>query len=278
MIPYSTIWAIEDGAFHNISNLIANLYNYDEKAFMGLMQAQAGKVMTVNGDTATINIKGPLVKDDDFFALMAGGTTYASIESAANQASQNDKIKNVILSVDSPGGTVDGVTRATKALSNLRSTKSVVGFVDGMAASAGLWALVAGAETIMGTDTSRMGSIGVKSRLVDVSAKLEKEGIVVHNIASGSLKAGADFGSKISEETIAEAQKHVDEYSNMFIKAVADGRGFGMEETKAMATGALFTHSESREKGLMDSTGTRADVMDEFAKLNIDERLQALRS
>ena len=278
MIPYNTIWAIEDGAFHRVSSLIAHYQHFDEKALMGLLSGNAPQVLETNGDTAVINIRGPLVKNDDFFALLSGGTTYVSIADAANRVAADEKVKNVVLRVDSPGGAVDGVTTATRALSSLRGQKSVVGFVDGLAASAGLWTLVAGADKIIGTDTSRMGSIGVKSRLIDVSEKLSKEGIKIHNIASGSLKAAGDFGEKIGEEAIAEAQRHVDEYNEMFIKAVAKGRGFSDEQVRGLATGALFTHSEGLTNGLMDATGTMKDAMSEFSKLNLDDRIKSLSS
>jgi signal peptide peptidase SppA len=276
MIPYNTIWAIEDGAFSHVSSLISNYYALDEKAIMGLLASNQSPVYESHDDTATIHVRGPLVKNDDFFALLSGGTTYASIADAANRARADKKVRNVVLAVDSPGGTVDGVTMATKALAGLRSDKSVVGYVDGLAASAGLWVLTAGADKIIGTDTSRMGSIGVKKRLIDVSAKLEKEGIKIHNIASGPMKAGGDMGEKISEETIAEAQRHVDEFNEMFIKSVASGRGATEDQIRALATGSLFTHSEGLSNGLMDKTGTTADLSREFEKLNIGERLKAL--
>src|SRR5688572_10535595 len=74
--------------------------------------------LTVAGSTAQIAIEGVLTKKPDFFALFFGGgnTTYSTIRQALATAEMDPTIKDVVLHIDSPGGSVDGLFETLDAI------------------------------------------------------------------------------------------------------------------------------------------------------------------
>jgi ATP-dependent protease ClpP protease subunit len=73
---------------------------------------------------------------------------------------EDSRASAVLLSIDSPGGTVTGSEALYEAIRRLAAKKPVVAVVDGMAASGG-YIVALGGERIVARQTSPVGSIGV---------------------------------------------------------------------------------------------------------------------
>lgn len=112
-----------------------------------------------------------VVMKEDYCGIM--GT--ASMGSYFKQAMQGPKIIAAVMDVDSPGGAVNGTLEFTNAL--YESSKPVIGFANGLAASAGYEMLTGCGEIYASSDTAMVGSVGVMMRLRDYSEQLKKYGV-----------------------------------------------------------------------------------------------------
>lgn len=129
---------------------------------------------------AVVSVSGPLMKEDQFCGPIGMATIGQIIKEAENHAN----IDAIVLSIDSPGGTVDG----TETLANIvKSTqKPIVTFVDGLMASAALWIGSSADEIIASTDTDEIGSVGVLMSFADIQPYWEKKGVKFHTITAST--------------------------------------------------------------------------------------------
>ena len=93
-------------------------------------------------------------------------------------------VKAIVLSIDSPGGTVDGTDNLANAIFAARGKKPIVALGDGTLASAAYW-IASGADQIFASDNSaKIGSIGVVATHEDYSRAEENAGVKVTEITA----------------------------------------------------------------------------------------------
>ena len=92
------------------------------------------------GGVAVVPIDGPLAKKMNLFTQVSGGSSMQLVERDIQMALADSAVKAIILNVDSPGGTVDGIQGLAQAITQARASKPVVTWSDGMMASAAYWA------------------------------------------------------------------------------------------------------------------------------------------
>src|SRR5690606_28406442 len=135
-------------------------------------------------------------------------------------ALDDPSISGIVLSIDTPGGVVNGVNELANAIRGARSQKRIVAYVGGMAASAGYW-LASQASEIVIEETAALGSIGVRAVVTDTSKK-DAEAGRIEFVSSQSPGKRADLST---EEGRARIQRHVDALADVFIATVGKGRG-----------------------------------------------------
>src|SRR6478672_11230686 len=105
-----------------------------------------------------------------------------------DKLAKDDTTRALVVSIDSPGGSVGGGEMLHAALLRLREKKPVVAVMRGTAASAGYMTAVA-AERIWARESTVTGSIGVLLQTFDGSELLGRLGLRTDAIVSGPLKA-----------------------------------------------------------------------------------------
>jgi protease-4 len=153
----------------------------------------------------------------------------------------DDRVKAVVLRVNSPGGAVAPSQEIYQALNNLRteSEKPVVVSMSSVAASGGYYISCA-ADSILALPGTLTGSIGVILQFPDLQEVFRKVGIGMQTIKSGPNK---DIGSPFREMTDSERellQGMVDDVYGQFVEVVASGRGLGEDSVRAIADGRIF--------------------------------------
>jgi signal peptide peptidase SppA len=270
------IWALEpnysNAMITDFTNMIATNGSIDVSGFdklvsvsETLMKAEGslkGKNNTVsnNGQVAVISISGPMMKNDQ----MCGPKGTASIGEMIKAADADVNISGIVLSIDSPGGTVDG----TETLGNIikGTKKPIVGFVDNMAASAGYWAISQCDEIILGGKVSGVGSIGVCANFLSIKDALAKAGIVEHNVyASASTDKNKSYHDLINNGDATEIVAQLDKYNAVFHDTVKAGRGDKINSKENVFTGKMYTGKEAVKAGLVDSIGTLQDAVNNAA-------------
>jgi protease IV len=195
---------------------------------------------------------------------------YASVTSSndlvdlIDQAAADSDIKAVVLTVNSPGGSVVASDEIHHALEELG--KPVVVVMGEVAASGGYY-ISAGADWIIANPNTLTGSIGVISQFPNAEGLMEKVGVEFVVITSGPRK---DFGSPYREMTDQERQywqSMVDEIYDGFVRVVAQGRGLTEEQVRELADGSVYTGTRALDLGLIDALGHEDDAIAKAADL-----------
>ena len=173
---------------------------------------------------------------------------------ALEEAADDDRVKAVVLRVDSPGGDTYASRQLYEEVLRLAARKPVVASFSDLAASGGYY-LAMGADTLVAQPGTLTGSIGIFGGKVVYSGLLDKLGIAVETYAEGER---AQFQSPFRPYTTAERDKLVaqllGEYSD-FVQAVSGNRERAEEEIEGVARGRVWSGSQAFVRGLVDTLG-----------------------
>lgn len=220
------------------------------------LEADANTVpYSIDGNgNATVMVEGDILGHVPWdYALFGdkGTNTYELVRVVA-ELGLNTDVKQITLAVDSPGGTLDGLTEVAETIRAVRGSKPVVTVVRSVAASAAYW-IGSQATEVRVSKTSMTGSIGAFIAILDVSEALNSMGVKVHKIATSDIKGTGLFGTELTDEQRAYLQSRVDKGLSMFKADVAEGRGLSMRKVDALATGGTFYGEEAVSNGLADT-------------------------
>lgn len=184
-----------------------------------------------------------------------------------DKAAQNKKIKGVLITVNSPGGAVAPSIEVTYAIKRLEKLKPVVVYASGTLASGSYYASI-WADEIMANPGSMVGSIGVIMQGADLSAAMDKLGIKTQSIQAGKYKKIGTPDRPWKPYEINELNKVIQGTYDMFTKDVADARGLDIKKRDLFANAHIFTASQAKEVGLIDTLGVNYDAKQRVAELS----------
>lgn len=217
-----------------------------------------GRTAKVNGGTAVLTMRGPISRRPTPLSFLCGGASVEELSVALRAAVADPAVARIVLDIDSPGGTVDGVPELAREIFDARSKKPITAFVDSMAASAAYW-LASQASELVVTPSGQVGSIGVFSLHVDYSKALEAEGIKPTFIHAGKFKVEANPYEPLGDEAKGAIQSRIDAYYGMFVHDVARGRGLSVETVRAeFGEGRMVLAKDAVKRGMADAIRDRA--------------------
>jgi len=215
----------------------------------------------VDSDTgvAEVSISGPL--DRAAFWLWDGYSGPEGIESRVTAALNDSRVKSLVLRLDSPGGTVSGLFECVDALRAAKADagKPIIAFAEGSGAFSAAYALSTIADELLVTRVSGVGSIGVIAGAVSYAGALDKAGIAVAVVASGSQKTDLHPALPITDAAKARLRTRVMELASFFAEEVAKARPLTAEAVLGLQAGTFFG-SAAVESGLADRVGTLPDA------------------
>lgn len=185
---------------------------------------------------------------------------------------RNDRVKALVVTISSPGGTTYGGEVLYKALRKVAEKKPVVSDVRTLAASAGYMIATAG-DTIIAGDSSITGSIGVIFQYPQIQPLLEKLGVSLQEIKSSPLKAEPSPFHNTSEEAKAMINNMVQDSYAWFVDLVADRRKLPRDEVLKLADGTIYTGRQALKVKLIDQLGGDPEIRDYLAKRDISKDL-----
>ena len=222
------------------------------------------------GATALISIRGPVMNRATFFSQLFGFPSAEGIALQLRQALADSKTKTILLDIDSPGGAVAGNAELAEEIRAARKEKTIIAQVNPLAASAAYW-LAAQASEVVVTPTSEVGSIGVFVMHVDESGALKKEGLAVSLIAAGKFKTEGNPYEPLGGAAKEALQKRVDSAYDMFVDAVAAGRGVGAQKVlDNFGGGRLVNAGDALEAGMADRIGTLDETIARSGRNGLD--------
>lgn len=222
----------------------------DEKRFKeegepaSTVQAALPRIARTAGSVMQIDVEGVLTKKRDFWAWLFYGanTAYRDIQAALALAAQDSAIKSVVLNIDSPGGSVDGLF---DLLGDLQAFSKKVEVQASLAASAAYAIAAVAPGKITATNiAAEFGSVGVvASYLVDE--------MVVDITSTDAPNKRPDL---TTEEGQAVVREELDAIHQIFVEAIANGRGTTIEDVNAnFGRGSVLLAKEAKRRGMIDS-------------------------
>lgn len=205
-------------------------------------------------------------------------STLASTEILTRQIRQlaNDaSIDAIVLDVDSPGGSVFGLSELATEIMEARKNKKVVAVCNDLMASAAYY-VGSAADEIYITPGGMVGSVGTVVAHEDISKFLENEGVKVTFIHAGEHKVEGNSYEPLSDEARAEFQRVVDEYYDNFTKAVARHRGTTVKDViDNYGKGRVLLDREAVKRGMVDGVATLDQVIAKLQSPNGRRRKRA---
>jgi protease-4 len=174
---------------------------------------------------------------------------------------KDDDVKAVVLRIDSPGGSALASDLLWHALMRIRARKTLVVSIGGMAASGGYYMASAGAAVLAG-ETSIVGSIGVVGGKISADRALAKIGVHAETFSAkpGDEKAEsrAAYESLLKpwdDATRTRMRETMTNVYQLFLARVAEGRGISVDKVAESAEGRIFSGSDGKARGLVDTLG-----------------------
>lgn len=181
-------------------------------------------------------------------------------DKALNDAADDDKVKALIVAINSPGGTVVGAEQLYSRLRDVAAKKPVVITMGTLATSAGYYIAVGG-DRIFAYEGTITASIGVIFQSTDMTALLEKLGIKMEQIRSGAVKAMPNPFEKTSPEARAVIDALVKDSFDQFLGLVRERRKLTDEQVKTIADGRVVTGRVAKSLGLVDELGGEDEAL-----------------
>lgn len=185
-------------------------------------------------------------------------TVSEDVTGVLEQVSKEGNIKAVLLDIDSTGGQPQAALEIESALK--ASGVPSVAWIRGYGDSAAYW-VATGADTIMASKESDIGSIGVTASYTDYAKQNASEGLTYNSISTGKYK---ELGSP--DKTLTTDERALIEKSNRitlehFIEAIATNRELAIEKVRELADGSSWLGEEALSLGLIDRIGTYPEVL-----------------
>jgi protease-4 len=204
------------------------------------------------------------------------------VESRENSL-KNDRVKGVLLHINSPGGTLDdadGIYRAIKAYKK-RYKVPVIAYVDGICASGGL-CIACAADEIYASDVSLVGSVGViTTPFMNVTKLMDKVGVEALTLYAGKGKDNLNPFRPWKEGEDQNLEEIIQYYYGSFVELVAQNRPKVDHDALVNKYGAkIFPAEEAAKIGFIDAVENSKDVVLQkmLGKLGIeDEYYQVVR-
>jgi protease IV len=189
---------------------------------------------------------------------MIGGRSTAQLVRAARE---DDRIKAVVLRVNSPGGDAYSSELIRREIAETRAAgKPVVVSMGDVAASGGYWIAMDG-EEIWADPTTITGSIGIFGLVLTIPETLAKIGVHTDGVGTTPLAGTFDIRRPLSPQLEAILNSVIRHGYDEFIGHVAQARKRTPEEIDAIAQGRVWSGSQAKERGLVDKLGGLNDAI-----------------
>jgi signal peptide peptidase SppA len=201
-----------------------------------------------------------------------GSVSTQKFAAALRQALADESVSQILIDIDSPGGSVYGVAELADEIVAARAQKPIIAIANSLAASAAYWIGCSASEFYV-TPGGEVGSIGVWQAHFDYSQALAAEGVTPTLISAGTYKVEGNPYAPLDPEAQAFMQSRVDDYFLAFSKAVAKGRGVPIAQVRnGMGQGRVLGADAALEQNMVDGIVTLDEAI---RKMLLKARSQA---
>jgi len=214
-------------------------------------------------EVAVIVASGEIIDGEAPRGTVGGDSLAALIDQAAN----DDRVKALVLRVDSPGGSMFASEVIFERLRQLKlKGKPFVVSMSSVAASGGYYISML-ADRILASETTITGSIGVGALMPTFQRSLDTIGIHVDGLGTTSLSGQFRPDRELGPQAREFLQLSVEEAYRVFVSKVAEARGMSFERMNNLAQGRVWAGSDALDVGLIDGIGGLGDAIRSAAEL-----------
>ncbi|PZO36788.1 MAG: signal peptide peptidase SppA [Pseudanabaena frigida] len=180
---------------------------------------------------------------------------------------EEESVKGVLLSINSPGGTVGASKELYEAVKDLSAKKPVVVSMLDQATSGGYYA-ASSATKIYANAGSLTGSIGVILSGFNAKELLDRVGIQSQTIKTGPYKDIFSPFRELGDPERQLLQELLQSTYQEFIGDVSKGRKMDLEAVRKLADGRIYTGKQAKENKLVDELGTLDEAIADLRNLS----------
>lgn len=167
----------------------------------------------------------------------------------------DNHVKGVIVSINSPGGTTYDSEILYNALQRVAAKKPVVSVMKNVAASGGYIVALA-SEHIIAAGNTITGSIGVLMQIPNAKKLLDNIGVSVTEVKSSPIKGEPNYFSNTPPEAIDNLKEMLNDTDDWFKSLVKKHRSKISDTVfPSVTNGAVFTGRQAIKLGLIDQIG-----------------------
>lgn len=233
------------------------------------IQAQnGGNSGSQPSNIAVIPVYGVIMHRPSMDISSGGCCNIQDLRGQFQSALENPSVSAIVLDVDSPGGTVDGVEELSQEIYKARRQKPITAVANTLAASAAYY-LASSAQELAVTPSGEVGSIGVYMLHQDMTGAFEKAGVKNTLIKAGKYKAEGNPWMELDDHAMASLQDQVNGHYEMFTAAVGRNRGVSADKIQnGFGEGRTVMAKKAVRMGMADKVATLAQVLDGLGAKN----------
>ncbi|MGY3569214.1 signal peptide peptidase SppA [Vibrio paucivorans] len=217
----------------------------------------------VESDDVAIVVASGAIMDGSQPRGTVGGDTTASL---LRQARNDDKVKAVVLRVDSPGGSAFASEVIRNEIQVLKEAgKPVVVSMSSLAASGGYWISMS-ADKIVAQPTTLTGSIGIFSVITTFEKGLNNIGVYTDGVGTSPF-SGVGLTTGLTKPAADAFQMGIEHGYQRFIGLVSENRNIELNQMENIAEGRVWTGQDAMKLGLVDQMGDFDDAVALAAEL-----------
>jgi len=229
---------------------------YDEKTQIAIING-VGAISSGSGSS-----NGYEIKSTDFIKDL-------------KKARNNEKVKAIILRIDSPGGSVIASDEIWEEIIKTKSIKPVYASMSNVAASGGYYMAMA-CDTIIAHPATITGSIGVVMAIPNLSGTMGKLGITADTLSTGPAAQFLNGFYPFRKDNLDQLFNMSQGIYFRFVNRVADSRKKSFDEIRAVAKGRVWTGEDAKVHGLVDVLGgiqTSIDMAKKRLGIPVDKKV-----
>lgn len=241
-----------EGTFNSVS----------QQDYLRVVRAQK----TLRGDgkslVGVVVATGEILEGEQPPGAVGGETTARLIR----EARLDERVKAVILRVDSPGGSMLASEQIHRELGALRKAgKPLVVSMGDLAASGGYY-ISAGADEIWASPATITGSIGIFAAIPTFDRTLGKLGVSVDGVGTTDLSGQLRLDRPLGKDVRTILQATIERGYEVFLTRVAEGRRKTRDQVHQIAQGRVWPGVQAQRLGLVDHLGSFEDAVKAAAK------------
>ena len=213
------------------------------------------------GRVALVEVRGTIVSGRTRRGPTGRQVGSDSVGAALRAVTRDERIRALVLHVDSPGGSAVASDSIWREVCRVRDAGKPVVVSMGAAAASGGYYIACPADVIVALPSTLTGSIGVYGGKMVVRELLDRLGLTTGTVSHGARSLMFSARRGFSDDERERLAATVDAIYDDFVAKVALGRGRPVAEIEGIARGRVWTGSDALGIGLVDELGGLRDAI-----------------